>query len=252
MKLTILVENQISHAAAKTCSAEWGLSFFIETEFHTILFDTGHTDMYLRNAKNLNIDLQKTNFVVLSHHHWDHAGGLRFHEFESSKRLIAHPLVLDKFYQDYGIRLSDHFKIYAVKPKEPFKFADNVFFLGEIPHTTSFEKGLYKGKPIPDDTALAIKGKEGVIVVTGCSHSGIANICEYAKKVTGQNLYAVIGGFHLFEKETEAVEGTIDYFKKEKPKYLYPMHCVDFPTLTRFRNIFGIEKLSTGDVIEIE
>jgi 7,8-dihydropterin-6-yl-methyl-4-(beta-D-ribofuranosyl)aminobenzene 5'-phosphate synthase len=252
MKITILVENQISHAAAKTCSAEWGLSFFIETGSNKILFDTGHTDIYKRNAKKLNVDLQKTDFIVLSHHHWDHAGGLRFHEFESSKRLIAHPLVLEKFYQDYNIRLEESFNACLIKPKDPFEFIKDIFFLGEIPHTTSFEKGLYKGKPIPDDSAIAVRGKEGAIVISGCSHSGIANICEYAKKVTGQDLYAVIGGFHLFEKETEAVEGTVAYFKKEKPKYLYPMHCVDFPTLTKFRNVFGIEKMSTGDVIYIE
>jgi len=250
MKITVLVENQIGHAAAKTCFAEWGLSFFIEINNHKILFDSGHTDIYKRNAKNLNIDLQETNFIVLSHHHWDHAGGLRFHDFETRKKLIIHPEILEKLSDTDAERLLTDFSITTTK--SPLEFSKDIFYLGEIPRITPFEKGLYKGKTISDDSAIAIKSEKGVIVVTGCSHSGIANICEYAKKVTGQDLYAVIGGFHLFEKETEAVEGSITYFKKEKPKYLFPMHCVDFPTLTKFRNAFGIEKKSTGDVIEIE
>ena len=250
MKITILVENQISHAAAKTCSAEWGFSAFVEVNGIHILFDTGHTDIYKHNAKNLNIDLQRTDFVVLSHHHWDHAGGLKYHEFKDKKKLIIHPDILEKLPDMETEKLLADFKITTTK--SPLEFSKDIFYLGEIPRKTSFEKGLYKGKPIPDDSAIAIKSEHGVIVVTGCSHSGIANICEQAKKVTGQNLYAVIGGFHLFEKETEAVEGTIAYFKKEHPKYLYPMHCVDFPTLTKFRNVFGIERMSTGDVIRIE
>ncbi len=250
MKITILVENQIGHAAAKTCFAEWGLSFFIEINDQSILFDSGHTGIYKENAKKLNIDLQITDFVILSHHHWDHAGGLRFHDFKSAKKLIIHPEILKKLPDTETEKLLTDFKITTTQ--RPLEFIKGIFFLGEIPRKTTFEKGLYKGKPISDDTAIAIKSDKGVIVVTGCSHSGIANICEYAKQVTGQDLYAVIGGFHLFEKETEAVKGTIEYFKKEQPEYLYPMHCVDFPTLTKFRNIFGIDKMSTGDMIRIE
>ena len=103
-----------------------------------------------------------------------------------------------------------------------------------------------------DDSAIAIKTSKGVVVISGCSHSGICNICEYAKKVTGQELYGVLGGFHLFQNEPEVVEKTIEYFQKENPKYLYPMHCVDFPTLAKLHNFFECQKYSTGDVIEIE
>jgi 7,8-dihydropterin-6-yl-methyl-4-(beta-D-ribofuranosyl)aminobenzene 5'-phosphate synthase len=250
MKITILVENQISHAAARTCAAEWGFSAFIQVNGVNILFDTGHTDLYKKNAVNLGIDLQKTNFVILSHYHWDHAGGLQYHNFKDKKKLIIHPEILNKISDSDAEKLLTDFKI--TTSKKPLEFIKNGFYLGEIPRKTSFEKGMYKNDTMQDDSAIAFKTKKGAIVVTGCSHSGIANICEYAKKVTGQKLYAVIGGFHLFENEQEAVDGTIAYFKKEKPKYLYPMHCVDFPTLVRFRNIFGIEKMSTGDVINID
>ena len=103
-----------------------------------------------------------------------------------------------------------------------------------------------------DDSALAIKSKDGTIVLTGCSHSGICNICKYAKEVVGQKLYSVIGGFHLFKDDPKVVNGTIKYFNAEISERLYPMHCVDFPTLVRFHNKFKFRKYCTGDVLEFE
>ena len=135
--------------------------------------------------------------------------------------------------------------------QETFEFIPDIFFLGEIPKTSSFESGMYKNEPIMDDTAIAIKTSKGVVVVTGCSHSGICNICEYAKKVTGQKLYAVVGGFHLTITDTKAVDGTMEYFERQGDILLYPMHCVDFATMVKFRNLFEIEKMSAGDKIVI-
>ncbi len=247
MKITILVENQSSHAGAKVCLAEWGFSAFIQKNNVNILFDTGHTGIYKHNAEKLNIDLQDTNFVVLSHHHWDHAGGLQHHNFKNKKNLIIHPEILDKLPIKASQKLQTDFKI--IPSKKPLEFSEGIYYLGEIPRESTFENGIYKNDSMHDDSAIAVKSSKGTIVITGCSHAGITNICEYAKKVTGQELYAVIGGFHLFENNQIAVNGTIEYFKKEKPKYLYPMHCVDFPTLAKFYTIFGIEKLSTGDTI---
>jgi metal-dependent hydrolase (beta-lactamase superfamily II) len=63
-------------------------------------------------------------------------------------------------------------------------------------------------------------------------------------------LFAVLGGFHLFEDDQIAAEGTIAYFKKENPQYIYPMHCVDFPVLSKFHAIFGVRKLGAGDILE--
>jgi len=249
MKITILVENQSSHEGAKVCLAEWGFSAYIQKSNINILFDTGHTGIYKQNAKNLNIDLKNTNYIVLSHHHWDHAGGLQHHDFNNTKKLVIHPEILNKLPVKESQKLQTDFNI--IPSKNPLEFSDGIFYLGEIPRENTFEKGNYKNDSMKDDSAIAVRSSKGVIVITGCSHAGISNICEYAKHVTGQKLYAVIGGFHLFEDDQTAVNGTIEYFKKEKPKYLYPMHCVDFPTLTKFHNIFGIEKLSTGDVIEL-
>ena len=102
-----------------------------------------------------------------------------------------------------------------------------------------------------DDTALAFRTPKGAVVVSGCSHAGICNICEHAKKVTGQALHAVLGGFHLLAAESPPVDETIGYFQAEAPEVLLPMHCVDFPTLAKFHQVFGSPKYGAGDVVEV-
>lgn len=249
MKITILVENQTGRSQNKLCSSEWGLSVVISVGDVNVLFDTGHSDIYWQNSKKLGIDLNDIDFIVLSHHHWDHTEGLLSHSFKNKKKMILHPDVLNDASKDVIDIIKKDFEI--ISSNNVLEFSRGIYFLGEIPRKFDYEKGTYKNNKMLDDTALAIKSKKGVIVVTGCSHSGISNICEQAKKVTGQKLFAVIGGFHLFEDEESPVEETIKYFENEKPDYLYPMHCVDFPVLVKLHNKFNVIKLGAGDVIEL-
>lgn len=250
MKITILCENTAGRENNKICLAEWGFSIFIEIKDVKILFDAGHTAVYKNNAEKLGIDLGKADFVVLSHRHWDHTGGLQFHDFKSKKKLIFHPELLEALPKNESKKIIADFDIVA--SEKPLEFSKEIYFLGEIPRINDFEKGEFRGDKMLDDSAIAVKTQKGAIVIAGCSHSGIANICEYAKQITGQKLYAVIGGFHLFEEDQDAINGAIEYFKKEKPEFIYPMHCVDFPTLAKFHSVFGIKKLSTGDKVEFD
>ena len=73
-KITTLVENCVY---GRKLQAEHGLSLYIETPENRLLFDTGASDLFIRNARLLNIDLQKVDYLVLSHGHSDHTGGLR-------------------------------------------------------------------------------------------------------------------------------------------------------------------------------
>lgn len=251
MKLTILADNQVSPniSGNKACSAEWGLSVFIETDEANILFDTGHSRIYKNNAKHLGIDLNKTDFVILSHHHWDHAKGLLNHDFKEKKKLVIHPDVIKKVPKEDAKFYTQDFEIIA--SDSPQEFSPGIYFLGQIPRVTSFETGVFKDDPMDDDTAIAIASVKGVLVLTGCSHAGVVNICEYAKKVTGKKLHTVAGGFHLFENDPAAVSGAIDYFKTEKLTNIYPLHCIDPPTLVEFYREVGAVKYGAGDIIEI-
>jgi len=249
MKLTILCENQAGLNGSKNLLAEWGLSFFIETKGTKILFDTGHTNVYWHNARQMKIDLNRTDIIVLSHHHWDHAGGLQHHEFRTKKRLVLHPEVIGKLSLKERRRIKTDFEI--ISSVRPLEFSPGIFFLGQISCKTSFEKGVYKGQIMLDDSALAIKTSKGTVVITGCSHSGVCNICEQAKAITEQSLYAVIGGFHLSARDNKVIKKTVAYLKKESPKYIYPMHCVDHEVQVVFHNELGTQKLSAGDHIVI-
>ncbi|PIE45046.1 MAG: hypothetical protein CSA45_04585 [Gammaproteobacteria bacterium] len=250
MKITLLCENMIGYRGRKTCLAEWGLSVFVQTGSGVnLLFDTGHTDVYKKNARQLGIALNNTDYVVLSHYHWDHTGGLRFHDFSDKKKLITHPHVLKKLPPQEAKTVINDFDV--VTSEKAFEFSPNIFYLGEIPRVTDFEQGRWQDDGMLDDSAIVIKTSKGAVVITGCSHAGICNICEHAKTVSGQPLYAVIGGFHLFANNQSVVDKTMNYFKSESPEHLFPMHCVDFPTQAKFRALFATEKYSTGDVITI-
>jgi len=250
MKISVLAENSAGRAHSRECLAEWGLSLYLEVNGVRILFDSGHKGTFLHNAEQLGIDLNEIDFIVLSHHHWDHTGGLRFRKFSAKKKIITHPRVLEKVLFDQSLNLTTDFEV--VTSAQPLEFSPGIFYLGEVPRQTAFEKGAYQDDPMPDDTAIAIRTDKGIVVVTGCSHAGVCNIAEYAKKVMGQNLYGVIGGFHLFEDDPVAIEVSITYFKHEKPAFLFPMHCVDYAAMSEFYNNFKVRKYGAGDIFEVE
>ncbi|MEM1046378.1 MAG: MBL fold metallo-hydrolase [Pseudomonadota bacterium] len=257
MKIRLLTENL---ASDMVWLAEWGFCAWIEYGSSRILFDTGFSDVYVRNAAHAGLDLERADFIALSHFHRDHTRGLLFHPFRSRKTLILHPRVLTGVLEtddqatldDYTAiqaRLTADFDLRA--SKDAVEFADGAFFLGEIPRVTAFERGTFFDDPMPDDTALAFRTPKGAVVVSGCSHAGICNICEHAKTVTGQHLHAVIGGFHLLHDEEPPVEATIDYFQREAPDILMPMHCIDFDIQARFQTVFGGPRPGAGSLIEI-
>ena len=232
-----------------TCFAEWGFSAFLETDEVNILFDSGHSENWKNNAKHIGVDLDLVDFIVLSHHHWDHAKGLLYNEFRDKKKLIMHPDVLKKVPKEDAKLYQRDFEV--ITSDGPLELSPNIFFLGTVPRVTSFETGKHKSDPMRDDTALAVKTDDGLFVLTGCSHAGVVNICEYAKQVTGQSLKTVAGGFHLFENDPTPVDGALEYFRNEKVENIYPMHCIDPPTFSKFYSELGGVKFGVGDAIEV-
>jgi 7,8-dihydropterin-6-yl-methyl-4-(beta-D-ribofuranosyl)aminobenzene 5'-phosphate synthase len=259
LKITVLTEN----AAGGKLLAEHGLSYLVEIDGEKILFDAGHSDVFLKNALHLGIDIQnEVKTVVLSHGHWDHGNGLQYIE---NKKLITHPASFSKRFgkSDHrfvGLSLSKEAfqkKFDLTETINPCQITTNLFFLGEIPRLNNFESQttafkLENGDDdfIPDDSALAAVVNNELIIITGCSHSGICNICEQAKSVTGvDKLKAVVGGFHLKHQNRQTTE-TIDYFKRNRVEEIFPSHCTELPALVAFYNEFGIIQEKTGMVVE--
>lgn len=259
MKITILTEN----TAGGKFLAEHGLSYLIEIDDQKILFDTGHSDVFLKNAGQLGIDIENdVKTVVLSHGHWDHGDGLKHLE---NKRLVAHPDAFirrfrKKDFTPVGLSLSKkevERRFNLTEAKVPVQISENLWFLGEIQRknnyeaqSTSFVDDLGNDDFIPDDSALAAIVKKKLMVITGCSHSGICNILERAKMVTGiSTIKAVLGGFHLKE-QNEQTRKTIEYFKTNKIELVFPSHCTELPALAAFYAAFQNRQLKTGMVLE--
>jgi len=238
---------------------EHGLSFYIKTDTNKkILFDTGQSDIFQKNAKTLGIDINSVDVVVLSHGHYDHGNGLLFLK---GKTLICHPGCFINRYRKWTIlniglnasleEIQERFNL--TLSKKPYPVSEDVIFLGEIPRNNTFEA---KSTPfrlenkkddfVYDDSALAIISDLGLIVVSGCAHSGICNTVEYAKGITGiEKVHAVIGGFHL-KKVNDATLKTIEYFKNNKIENVYPCHCVKDCVMEVFSEHFPNKPISVG------
>lgn len=266
-EISILCEDQVVMGFKdRIFKGAHGLSLFIRAE-KNILFDAGPSEVFLDNAALLNLDLNSLDQIVLSHGHWDHTDGLAFLVDRNKKtKLIAHPAVFTDRHKPTG-----EFNGMSLSRKEVETFFDlelftgsrqltpSIYFLGQIPRSNDFESvstPFYKidgteraADFIEDDTALAVKTEKGCVVIVGCAHAGICNICEYAKAVTGQErIYMVMGGFHLLAPG-EQLDRTIEYFKAQSVTRLLPMHCTGFDALCRFHNELGAEKVAVGQTI---
>ncbi len=259
MKLTVLTENN----AGANFGAEHGISYLIEIDGEKILFDTGHSNLFLKNAEQSGIDIHReVQKVVLSHGHWDHGNGL---QFLKNKTLITHPEIFIKRFRKrnrtaVGLQLSrDEIqqRFNLILTRAPIKITEHLFFLGEIPRENDFEAKSTtfvddQGNDdfVMDDSALAAVVGKKLVVITGCSHSGICNITEYAKKVTGiSKTKAILGGFHLKTNNFQTQQ-TIKYFKNIGVENLFPSHCTEIQALEMFKQSFDSPQLKTGMILE--
>ncbi|MCI8569328.1 MAG: MBL fold metallo-hydrolase [Bacilli bacterium] len=267
MKFRVLVDNNT--IIDEYYLGEPGVSYYIEDGADVILFDTGYSSVFLENAGRMNIDLNKVNKTVISHGHNDHTGGLKyFFNKKSNTELIAHPDCFNYKEDKEGLYIGSPFskeelsKICKINlSKKPVQVSENIIYLGEIPTINEFEARYAIGKcdidgerindTIKDDSAIVYKSNNGLFVITGCSHSGICNILEYAKKVCNDNrIYGVIGGFHLFDVD-ERLKATVNYLKENDIKLLYPCHCVSLKAKIEMAKKLDIREVGVGLEIDI-
>ncbi|NLE34990.1 MAG: MBL fold metallo-hydrolase [Bacteroidales bacterium] len=257
MKVFILSENN----AGTLTEAEHGLSYLIEHEGIRILFDTGQSDLFLKNSAIMGVSLADIDFIILSHGHFDHGNGL---EHLPGGTLVCHPACFIRRYRGsdhsyIGLKLSKtelKSRFNLIASREPYRISESVFFAGEIPRITSFESQtstfvLEDGSPdfVADDSALYFTLPGGLFIITGCGHAGIVNTIEHAISVTGaESFYGIMGGFHLKENDLQTDE-TIRYLKNAKPVHILPSHCTSGVALTRFRTTFDTRPVRTGDIL---
>jgi 7,8-dihydropterin-6-yl-methyl-4-(beta-D-ribofuranosyl)aminobenzene 5'-phosphate synthase len=259
------------------CCANHGLSCLITAhrgdEAHTFLFDTGpEPDTFERNTRQLGIDLTAVEALMLSHGHWDHAGGMlraidmiRADGRNRDLPYYAHP---DMFRQR-GRQLADG-GIFPMEPipsvaeltahgarvvaaRQPQAVLDGMFFVsGEIPRVTPFEKGLpghcsktedgWEPDPwIMDERWLGVHvAGKGLIVFSACSHAGIVNVLTDARaKFPDVPLYCVMGGLHLSGPTEAIIPDTVAAMGEFNLTYIAAGHCTGFRAMTALVNAFG-------------
>lgn len=267
-KLWVLADNNTR--IDRYFLGEPAVSYYLEMGGLRILFDTGYSDVFLKNAETLGIDLGHLTHIVLSHSHNDHTNGLPLlrQRFDVAHvPLIAHPRCFaPRWYEElyigppYTEDISQHFNF--TPAAKPLWLSEDCVFLGEIPVTHGFEPrrpigrvrvaGAEQDDLLLDDSALACRTTEGLFIVTGCSHSGICNIISHAQRVCGEERIAgIIGGFHLLQI-TPQLDRTIDFFKSLAPSCrLYPCHCVSLRAKARMLQSLEIEEIGSGTILEV-
>ena len=265
IKITVLSNNH----ALEGFETEHGFSLRIETPDHRVLFDTGQHAVFLNNARKLGVPVQSTEILVLSHGHYDHAGGLpALIERAPAVNVYCHPgvrqarfSVRDREGKPIGMSASSIAALEGLPADQvhetvrPLELADGLGITGEIPRLNDYEttggpffldESGRAADPIPDDMAMWMRTPKGLVVVLGCGHAGIINTLDYIGALTnGAGVHAVIGGFHLVEASRERIDRTVDALEEISPDLLIPCHCTGDTALLDMQEAFG-ERLVIG------
>jgi len=282
MKITVLIENTKSPDRVELLY-EHGLSIHIAFQGNSILFDMGASEAFSKNADVLGIDLSGVNSAVISHHHFDHGGGLsRFIELNKAANIFLDEapdgesyfkaLGFIKRYIGLDARVFDANPERFVFVNQNTEILPDVFIIPKIELAYPKPEGnkylyLKKGSEWRNDEflhelILVIKEEEGLVVFSGCSHNGIPNIIDTVnKQFWGIPIKAVIGGFHLIglpmfntmagsKREVEDVGRKTLSYPVEK---VYSGHCTGQKAYRVLKGVMGekLDQIHTGIVIDL-
>jgi len=225
--ITILYDNNEYDERLRTA---WGFSCLVEGPDETILFDTGgDSGTLLSNMRTLGVDPQRVDTVVISHVHGDHVGGLGGFLDENQAVTVYLPQSFPQSIEDAARDAGAD----VVKVRESVEICEHVLSTGEL------------GDGIKEQS-LAIEAARGLVVVTGCAHPGIVDIVLRTKEVTGQDVYLVMGGFHLGGKGTAEIEGIVEDLRQLGVQKVAPCHCSGDAARRLFKEAYGEDFIPAG------
>lgn len=270
MKLTVLLDN--STIIDRYFLAEPAVSYLLEDGDARILLDTGYSDIFLKNARAMGLDLSRVTDIVLSHGHNDHTGGLAafFDEFPHTRvRLTACPGVFAPRRDGAGLSIGSPMALPEVcaladvrLTGRAVRLSEHVTFLGCIPRRTDFEakspigvrlddSGRWTDDLLPDDSALALETADGLFLLLGCSHSGVCNIVLQAQSLfPGVPIRGMLGGMHLMRRDAQA-ERTIAFLRQLPLTAIYPSHCTAFPVRAQMSQTIPVQEVGVSMTLEL-
>lgn len=270
MKATVLIDN----LTRGNLRAEWGLSLWIEYEGQVFLLDAGSSDKFAVNAEAMGLSLDKVDFGVLSHAHYDHSEGMEAFFKRNSKA----PLYLQEsagencygkrwiFHKYIGIHRGflDAYRNRLVFAKGACEIVPGVMLL---PHSTPglerfgeqnklyIKEGMrYRPDDFKHEQSLVLDTEKGLVIFNSCSHGGADNIIkEVAEAYPERPIYALIGGFHLYHTSEEGVRALADRIRKTGIQRIYTGHCTGGPAFDILKEELGeqAQQLYTGMEITI-
>lgn len=272
-KVTVLSTMLVGNSSSGI--GEWGFAAVVEVDGRRLLVDTGaRAETVLKNAEELRVDLSTITDLVITHNHADHTGGLLVLRTELAKKQAS---ALSRVHVPKGIfnprpgpngregngllPLKSRYEATGgvfVEHDGPFTLMPGVTMLGPIPRVHPERNfGSPNGGPVgrvqtpeglvedivAEDTSIVIDTAEGLILISGCGHSGIVNAMEYARKaVRAAPIYAAMGGFHLFAASDDTLAWTAGKLKEFGTRYLMGAHCTGVEAVYRLRQLVGLAR----------
>jgi len=216
---------------------DWGYSVLIEGLDKTIIFDMGtKPDVFTANFRKMELEASKIDFMVLSHEHGDHTGGIP--AFIEMKKDI--PVIIPfSFSERFKKRMADS-GLEPLLVKEPAMICENLYTSGEFDYQIA-------------EQALVLNTLKGLVVMTGCSHPGIVEMLKEIKATFNKNIYMVFGGFHLLQKSDKEMDEIISEMKAVGVIKCGATHCTGEKQIKMFKDSFGENyfELGVGNTILI-
>jgi 7,8-dihydropterin-6-yl-methyl-4-(beta-D-ribofuranosyl)aminobenzene 5'-phosphate synthase len=277
LKIYILAENRTQR---KEILAEHGLSILVEYDCFKVLFDTGQKEVFAANAKTAGIDLAAVDALVISHGHYDHAGGVpEFCRLNSKAPIYLHPEVFgEKYIAHHGkpagasigipwdIVEIDSWIKRAVYVREPFRIHEKIMLSGQVLRNSSKKKiatglikknaaGIFEKDAVLDEQFLLIEGRKGIYLVIACSHQGIFNCLAHARQIfPAKKIYGIIGGLHLERYNKQQMQLLVAEFQAAGVEKIIPLHCTKIQACHLLHSLFGDNclLLNTGEELVLE